>query len=203
MNDPEIIRSVLNGHRDDFRQLVEKYQQRVFRLVIGFVHDKEEAEDITQEVFLRAWQSLNKFRGESSFSTWLHKIAVNICLNYSRKKSANRLVTRISSFFDPEHEKEIQIPLYEDNAEEIIIKEEHSAWLKRALDSLPENQRTAIILSKYDDLPQKEIASVMNLTEGAVEALIQRAKKNLREKLSSGIKTGKERRNDLEYVSNK
>lgn len=188
MNDSEIIRSVLSGNRNDFRKLVERYQQRVFRLVIGFVHDKEEAEDLTQEVFIRAWQSLDKFRGESSFTTWLHRIAINISLNHTRKKSGNLLYGRISAFFGMENEQEIQIPLNEENAEEALIREEHSAWLKRVLDSLPENQRTAIILSKYDDLPQKEIASVMNLTEGAVEALIQRAKKNLREKLSSGKK---------------
>ncbi len=71
-----------------------------------------------------------------------------------------------------------------DNPENIFIRQEHSHWIQKALDSLPENQRTAIILSRYDDLPQKEVAEIMNITEGAVEALLQRAKKNLREKLS-------------------
>lgn len=188
MNDSEVISSVLNGHKDDFRKLIEKYQQRVFRLAIGFVHDREEAEDLTQEIFIKAWQSLDSFRGESSFSTWLHRIGVNICLNHTRKKNRNPLIARISTMLGSQHDNELQIAVYEENAEEIIIKEEHSTWLKKALDSLPGNQRTAIILSKYDDLPQKEIAAVMNLTEGAVEALIQRAKKNLRQKLSASIK---------------
>jgi RNA polymerase sigma-70 factor (ECF subfamily) len=74
-----------------------------------------------------------------------------------------------------------------DDPENIIIRQEHSQWLQKALDSLPENQRTAIVLSKYDDLSQKEIAEIMNTTEGAVEALLQRAKKNLREKLSGSV----------------
>ncbi|HEX2922296.1 MAG TPA: RNA polymerase sigma factor [Bacteroidales bacterium] len=201
MNDPDIIRSVLNGRLDDFRELVERYQQRIFRLIIGYVHNQEEAEDLTQEVFIKAWQSLDKFRGDSSFSTWLHRIAINICLNNTRKNRGNSLIGRLSSFFG--NENQIQIPFFEENAEEILIKEEYKAWLKRALDNLPENQRTAIILSKYDDLPQKEIAAIMNLTEGAVEALIQRAKKNLREKLSPGIKkVKKERRNNTKFVSN-
>lgn len=188
MNDSEIIRSVLNGNRNDFRELVGRYQQGVFRLIIGFVHDRDEAEDLTQDVFIRAWQSLDKFRGESSFSTWLHRIAINTCLNHTRKKNANPFMARISSFFGPEHERELEIPLSEENAEEMIIREEQKEWLRKGLDSLPENQRTAIILSKYDDLSQKEIAAIMNLTEGAVEALIQRAKKNLRQKLASGMK---------------
>ena len=74
-----------------------------------------------------------------------------------------------------------------DDPENIIIKQEHSQWLQKALDSLPESQRTAIVLSKYDDLSQKEIAEILNTTEGAVEALLQRAKKNLREKLSGSV----------------
>lgn len=102
----------------------------------------------------------------------------------------------VSSYFGRTADTELQIPVTEENAEELMIREEHSAWLSRALNSLPENQRTAIVLSKYDDLPQKEIAAVMNLSEGAVEALIQRAKKNLREKLTSGMKkVNKKRRN--------
>lgn len=195
MNDSEILSSVLDGHKDDFRILIEKYQQAVFRIIIGFVHDREEAEDLTQEVFIRAWQSLGKFRGDSSFSTWLHRIAINISLNYSRKMRTKNLAGLISSYLGAAAGTELQIPVNEENAEEMMIREEHSAWLRRALDKLPENQRTAIILSKYDDLPQKEIATVMNLTEGAVEALIQRAKKNLRENLTSGMKkNNKERR---------
>lgn len=196
MNESEILRSVLDGHKDDFRMIIDKYQQVVFRIIIGFVHDREEAEDLTQEVFISAWQSLVKFRGDSSFSTWLHRIAINISLNHTRKKKNMTLTGLVSSYFGRTADTELQIPVTEENAEELMIREEHSAWLSRALNSLPENQRTAIVLSKYDDLPQKEIAAVMNLSEGAVEALIQRAKKNLREKLTSGMKkVNKKRRN--------
>lgn len=188
MDDFEIIQSVLKGNKENFRILVEKYQQVVFRIAIGFVHEKEEAEDLTQEVFIRAWQSLDKFRGDSAFSTWLHRVAVNACLNNARKKHALPVLDRISSFFNPEAEIETDILPKTENPEEIIINKEHGLWLQKALDSLPEKQRIAIILSKYDDLPQKEIASIMHLTEGAVEALLQRAKKNLRDKLSASSK---------------
>jgi RNA polymerase sigma-70 factor (ECF subfamily) len=172
MTDPEIIQSVLKGNKNDFRILVEEYHRIVFRIAIGFVHDKEEAEDITQEVFIRAWQSLGKFRGSSSFSTWLHRIAVNACLNYTRKKSGLPVLKRISLFFNPEAEIQTVILPNTENPEEIIIREEHSQWLQKTLDSLPERQRTAIILSKYDDLSQKEIAAIMNLTEGWQQALL-------------------------------
>lgn len=194
MDDPEIIQSILKGNKENFRILVEKYQQIVFHIAIGFVHDKEEAEDLTQEVFIRAWQSLDKFRGDSAFSTWLHRVAVNACLNNARKKRGMPVLDRISSFFNPEAEIETDVLFRTENPEEIIISKEHSKWLQKALASLPEKQRIAIILSKYDDLPQKEIASIMQLTEGAVEALIQRAKKNLREILSVSSKKFEKKR---------
>jgi RNA polymerase sigma-70 factor (ECF subfamily) len=186
MTDNELIKIILQGDREKFRVFVEKYQQMVFRTCIGFLHNKDDADDLTQEVFIRAYQSLSRFKGESAFSTWLYRIAVNASLNKVRKSSKNFILQRLERFSGQEKGTEHVIaPADPENPENIIIREEHSRWVQKALDSLPENQRTAIILSKYDDLPQKKIAEIMNITEGAVEALLQRAKKNLREKLSA------------------
>jgi len=187
MNENELIKLILQGERDKFRIFVEKYQQLVFRTCIGFVHNKEDADDLTQEVFIQAYQSLPDFKMKSAFSTWLYRIAVNASLNKVRKSAGTSFIQRLESFFIAENKKNSLLTATDtDDPENIIIKKEHSQWLQKALDSLPENQRTAIVLSKYDDLSQKEIAEVMNTTEGAVEALLQRAKKNLREKLSPG-----------------
>ena len=186
MNDIELIKQILDGDRDRFRVLVEQYQHMVFRTCMGFVHNKEDAEDLAQDVFVQTYRSLSGFKGESAFSTWIYRIAVNASLNKIRKSSRNSVFQRLDAFFDQDRNKELVLPLdSSENPEEILIKEEHTVWIRKALDSLPDNQKTAVILSKYDDLPQKEIAEIMNLTEGAVEALLQRAKKSLREKLSS------------------
>lgn len=185
MTDSEIIRSILLGDKEKFRLLVERYQQMVFRTCLGFLHNKEDADDLTQDVFIRAYQSLNRFKGDSAFSTWLYRIAVNASLNKVRKSSKNLILQRIDAFFGAEKSKEAPyLQSNTDDPENILIRQEHVEWVRRALDSLPENQRTAIVLSKYDDLSQKEIAEIMKTTVGAVEALLQRAKKNLREKLS-------------------
>ena len=185
MTDNELIQLILQGDRNKFGIIVENYKQLVFRTCMGFVHDKDDADDLTQEVFIQTYQSLSKFKKESSFSTWLYRIAVNASLNKIRKEQRTSLFQRLESMFMGEVKND---PLFSasdlENPENIFIRQEHSQWIQKALDSLPENQRTAIILSKYDDLPQKEIAEIMNITEGAVEALLQRAKKNLREKLS-------------------
>jgi RNA polymerase sigma-70 factor, ECF subfamily len=186
MSDTEIIRQVLQGNRDIYRELVERYQQMVFRTCMGFLHNKDDADDLTQEIFIRAYLSLAEFKGHSAFSTWIYRIAVNASLNMVRKSSKNNLLLRFGLLPVGENDMPLNLPVPEnENPENILILNEHREWVRRALNSLPENQRTAIVLSKYDELSQKEIAEIMNTTEGAVEALIQRAKTNLREKLSS------------------
>jgi RNA polymerase sigma-70 factor (ECF subfamily) len=191
--DYEIIRLILQGDRNKFRILVEKYQPLVFRTCMGFVHNKDDADDLTQEIFIQVFRSLQSFKGKSSLSTWIYRIALNASLNKVRKSSGNQILQRLDTLFGTGVEKRISFPVYDpDDPESILISQEHKEWVKNALDSLPEKQRTAIILSNYDDLTQKEIAEIMNTTEGAVEALIQRAKKNLRVKLSSGRKKSKQ-----------
>jgi RNA polymerase sigma-70 factor (ECF subfamily) len=188
MNENELIKLILQGERDKFRIFVEKYQKMVFRTCMGFVHNKEDADDLTQEVFIQAYQSLPDFKMKSTFSTWIYRIAVNASLNKVRRSAGTSFFQRLESFFGPENQMAGLLTAVDaDDPENIIIRQEHSQWLQKALDSLPENQRTAIVLSKYDDLSQKEIAEIMNTTEGAVEALLQRAKKNLREKLSGSV----------------
>ncbi len=184
MSDNEVIRLVLKGEREMYRILVDRYQSVIFRTCIGFVHNKEDADDLTQEVFIQAYQSLSGFKGNATFSTWIYRIAVNASLNKVRKSTGNFIVQRLTNL--PEADKELKLSVNEiENPETLLIREEHRKWVQRALDSLPDNQRIAIVLSKYDDLSQKQIAEILNTTEGAVEALIQRAKSNLRKKLSS------------------
>jgi RNA polymerase sigma-70 factor, ECF subfamily len=192
MTDIKLIKLILQGDKEKFRMLVDQYQPMVFRTCMGFLHDKYDAADLTQDIFIQAYQSLHSFKGESAFPTWIYRIAVNASLNRVRKNSGNQVLNRLDSLFGSGRDKEISLPVLDaENPESILIRKEHTQWVQNALDSLPENQRTAIVLSKYDDLPQKEIAEIMKLTEGAVEALIQRAKTNLRVKLSSSYKKNK------------
>jgi RNA polymerase sigma-70 factor (ECF subfamily) len=187
ITDLEIIKQITEGDINQYRILVERYQQMIFRTCMGFLHDRDDADDLVQDIFIQAYQALPQFRQQSSFSTWLYRIAVNAALNKVRKNSRSFLLSYPNSFSESDDRDNTvaNVSDYE-NPEEILIRDEHRAWIQKALDSLPTNQRTALILSKYDDLPQKEIAAIMKTTEGAVEALIQRAKANLRKLLASG-----------------
>jgi RNA polymerase sigma-70 factor (ECF subfamily) len=186
VNESEIIKQIQQGNRNLYKILVEKYQSMIFRTCLGFLHQKDDADDLTQEIFIQAFQSLASFKGNSSFSTWIYRIAINALLNKVRQTSKRNLFQRLDGLFNPEkNNADLLSGIVTENPEDILINEEHRLWVQNALNDLPKNQRIAIVLSKYDDLSQKEIAEIMNTTEGAVEALIQRAKSNLREKLSS------------------
>lgn len=181
MTDSEYIQAVRSGDRPAFKPLVERYQQMVFRTAMGFLHHQEDAEDLTQEIFIRVYQSLDSYSGEAGFSTWLYRITVNHCLNFLRSRKRNSLF----SFAEDLPGQLINKASEEVNPDEQLEENERERQIRNAIDSLSDKQRTAFVLSRYDELPQKEIAQIMNISEGAVEQHLQRAKINLQKKLSS------------------
>jgi RNA polymerase sigma-70 factor (ECF subfamily) len=94
MTDSEIIRLILQGDQDKFRVLVERYQSMIFRTCMGFLHNKDDADDLTQDIFIKSYQSLPGFKGEAAFSTWIYRIAVNASLNKKRKDARNPILQR-------------------------------------------------------------------------------------------------------------
>jgi len=189
MTDQELIEDILSGNSKAYEQLVERYKERVFRLSMGFVHNNEDADDITQEVFINAYFSLRSFKGKSEFSTWLHRITINACLNYIRKQKRLRF---FRSFPSPGNINKLAAGF--ENGENVpgadksLIDRQNSEQVQNAINSLSQKQRIAFILSSYEDMPQKEIAAVMNITVGAVEQLLLRAKINLRKQLADYYK---------------
>ena len=166
-----------------FETILSEYQTGVFRTAIGFVHSKEEAEDLTQEVFLRAYRSWNTFRGDAEISTWLYRITINLCLNHIEQQKRRNFFQFTGDFLNDFFNH----PSEEKNPHQLLEETELKKAIQKAVDTLPEKQRTAFVLSKYDDLSQQEIAAIMEITEGAVEQLLQRAKANLREKLNKNV----------------
>lgn len=175
MQENEIIRSILNGHTDDFTFLVKAHEAAVFRIVMGFVHHKEDAEDITQEVFVKAFQSLDSFAGRSSFSTWLYRIAIHTSLNELKKRKRKRIWSMALDL--------LQFPSGNKDPEQELTGKSEQELIRKAIDTLPGKQRMAFILSRYEELTQREVAQIMELSDGAVEQLLIRARENLKKKL--------------------
>ncbi len=185
MQEAEMVQRILEGEQELFAELVRAHQTLVFRTCMGLTHSQEDAEDLTQEVFISAYQQLNRFKGESKFSTWLYRMAVNASLNHIRNSKKRSIFQRIEGIFtrDKAEAPPAALPVTDNPERQFIATQEREA-IEQAIDALPENQRVAFTLSRYDELPQAEIAVVMGISEGAIEQLLQRAKANLRKKLT-------------------
>jgi RNA polymerase sigma-70 factor (ECF subfamily) len=184
MTETEIIQKLQQGNEQAFKQLVENYQKLVVNTCFGMVHNTEDAEDIAQEVFIEVFRSIQNFRADSKITTWLYRIAVNRSLNFirdnKRKKwvhSIEELVKGISGQVGEIQNINNETPVSE------LENSQRAKILHAAIDSLPENQKAAFTLNKYEDLSYKEISEVMNLSVSSVESLIHRAKIKLQEKL--------------------
>lgn len=180
----EVVERIRSGEQELFGEVVRAHQPLVFTTCLGFTHSREDAEDLTQEVFISAYQQLSRFKGDSKISTWLYRIAVNASLNHMRNSKRRSVFQRIEGLFvrDKAEVQPAAMPLG-DNPEQLLISAQEREAVQQAIDSLPQSQRVAFTLSRYDELPQSEIAAIMSISEGAVEQLLQRAKGNLRKKL--------------------
>lgn len=184
MTEEDLIKGIQAGNEGAFRQLFENYRQRVFNTCNSIVHNATDADDLVQEVFVEIYRSSGKFRGESRLSTWIYRIAINKGLNHMRQQSRRKWYQSIENLTGLNLQQTIQSPGIRQPDTELEEKQ-RAQQLHAAIDDLPENQRTAFLLNKYEDLSYMEIAEVMNTSHSAVESLIHRAKTNLQKKLYS------------------
>ena len=185
MTDKELIERIINKDGKAFKELVQRYEHTVFKTCIGFLHNKEEAEELTQDVFVEVYQSIERFRQEAKLSTWLYRVSVNKSLNYLKKTKKERAILSLESFVRIDN-GELRIDNGEfgsEHGETRMDNEEKAMMLEKSLDSLPPNQKIAFTLNKYDEMAYKDIAEVMDMSVSSVESLIHRAKLNLQKKL--------------------
>lgn len=189
MTDKELIDDILDHNSQRaFEELVGRYQELVVKTCKGFVNSYADAEDIAQEVFIEVYESLQGFRSEAKLSTWIYRIAVNKSLNFVRKNKREKLFRSIETFFTSNNSEDepMQIEDRSNNkADSNIERSENKRLLKESINRLPENQRIAFILSKYQELSYKEIAAVMEVSLSSVESLLFRAKTNLQKHILS------------------
>ena len=176
---PELVEQLQRGDESAFRKLVDDYEAMVYNTVVGIVQNEEDADDVTQEVFIQVYQSISSFKGESKLSTWLYRIAVTKALDHEKRKKRKKRFAFLESLFGNAKE-EIIHPADFHHPGIVLENKEKAGELFSALKQLPDNQRTAFTLHKLEGLSYLEIAAVMELTLSAVESLMGRAKTNLR-----------------------
>jgi RNA polymerase sigma-70 factor, ECF subfamily len=180
--DQQLVRRVQAGDKSAFNLLVLKYQHRVLKLVGRFVNDSAEAEDVAQEAFIKAYRALASFRGDSAFYTWLYRIAINTAKN-ALVSNRRRPVDFDLDLQDPEQYDRHARLKDADTPEGVLLTEEIRTVVERAMEQLPEDLRTAIVLRELEGLSYEEIAEAMDCPVGTVRSRIFRAREAIDKKL--------------------
>ena len=160
------------GEREAFDRLIQRHQRDVYRLCYRYVNNHHDANDLAQDVFLKAYRAIGRFRGDSSFATWLYRIAVNTCLNF---RSARRPDTE---------ELPEALPDRRPGAPDRLMSEERSRLVRKAVTALPERQRATLILKVYHDLTHEEVARILGSSVGTVKANLFHALANLKKQFN-------------------
>ena len=187
MNESELISLLKKKDREAFKVIVQTWQNMVYNTALGILQNQEDAEDIAQEVFIQVFESIATFKEQSKFSTWLYRITISKAMDHIRKKKTKKRFAFIQSLYGKNDGVMIEPPEFFHPGVSLENKE-NAAALFKAIEKLPVNQKTAFVLSRLEGLSYLEISDVMNLSNSAVDALLQRAKKNLQGSLSEYYK---------------
>ena len=183
VTEQELVSAAKAGDQQAFEQLVQDNQNRIYSLAVRLAGDREEAFDLAQEAFVKAWQGLPAFQGESSFATWIYRLATNVCIDYLRKQKRRRQVESEVSLDDEELSWTEPADWSQDPHRQLERSEQGRA-LARGLEALPEQQRQILVLRELSGLSYQEIAEKLNLDLGTVKSRIARARMALRKILA-------------------
>src|SRR5262245_46153317 len=175
LDEPALVAACLAGQAGAFDLIVERHRRPVYQLCYRYVGNHEDASDLAQDVFLRAYRGLRNFRGQSSLSTWLYRIAVNVCLNRVATKTPQTASIETRQFVD----------VHTESAPETMLKAERGARVRAAIAQLPPKQRSTLILRMYHELSHQQIAEALGSSVGAVKANFFHALGNLKKLLQN------------------
>lgn len=178
LDEADLVQACLAGRSGAFDLIVERHRRPVYQLCYRFVGNHEDASDLSQEVFLRAYRGLGAFRGGSSLATWLYRIGVNLCLNRVSRKTSPTETLDARQHVDTRSE----------SASDRVLREERGVQVRRAIAALPPKQRATLVLRMYHELSHEEIAGVLGSSVGAVKANFFHALGNLKKQLREGVK---------------
>jgi RNA polymerase sigma-70 factor (ECF subfamily) len=185
LSSEDLMARIARGDDDAFEILVNRHQTSVLNLIYRFIGDRMQAKDLAQEVFLRIWQAAGGYQPKAKFTTWIYRITANLCFNELRSARRKKWFSFNRFDEDGEHTFEETLTDSAPSAEDLLLSKERSRQISDALQGLPENQRMALILKRYDDLSYQEIAQIIGCSVSAVESLLARAKRSLQKKLKN------------------
>ena len=179
MDEQILIEKLKQGDEAAFKEVVETWQNMVYNTALGILQNAEDAEDVAQEAFVQAFESVKTFKAESKFSTWLYRITVSKALDHLRRKKRKKRFAYLQSLFGTDSEAIAEKPDFHHPGVALDNKE-RAAVLFKAINQLPENQKIAFTLHKLEGLSYHEVSEVMKTSLSSVESLMHRAKTNLK-----------------------
>jgi RNA polymerase sigma-70 factor (ECF subfamily) len=188
VNDAEVMLRVRAGDESAFDYLLQKYRRPMVSFMYRMTRNSGAAEDLAQEVFLRVYRSRESYEPQAKFTTWLYRIATNLAVNYARDTRHDRPENTVS-LDEPDTETGRTVDVADGAlpAEEMIVRRERMAAIRQRVQALPERQKTAVIMHKYQQMDYRQIAEVMKLSESATKSLLFRAYETLREQLKEFV----------------
>ena len=180
--DAAMVKAVLGGDSTAYRGLVEKYQTRVYSMVYGMVRNREDARDLTQEAFVKAFNNLKSFRLEASFYTWLYRIAMNVAIDHTRKRKRREVSGFEEDIANRDADGGIDEVHHVDNPSRSLERKQLYTKIMDSLEKLPADQKQVIILRELEGLSYKEISDVMGIPEGTVMSRLFYARKKMQKR---------------------
>ena len=182
-SDHELVRLVLDGDGTAYRGLVERYQGRIYNVCYGMVRNPEDAKDLAQDAFVKAFKNLHRFRLESSFYTWLCRIAMNVSIDWLRRQKVRKAEAFDEGIASRDSSGVISLAHHRNDPGKDLERKRIYAAILDALDELPEDQRHVVVLLEIEGMAYKEIASVLDIPEGTVMSRLYYARKKLQSSL--------------------
>ena len=179
--DHELIAMVLAGDQDSYTALVERYSSLVYTVAVRILGDEDDADDVAQETFVRAYRALGRFRGDSKFSSWIYRITVNRALTHLKRRKRRPMTVELSAA--PRVESEVRSRRVDENPEQLVLDDEFRAQVREAVDELPGHYRAAITLFYLEEKSYKEVAAILGVPMGTLKTHLHRARSLLRETL--------------------
>jgi RNA polymerase sigma-70 factor (ECF subfamily) len=188
LSDAQIMLQVKAGDDSAFEYLVQKYRRPMVNFMFRMAHNNAAAEDLAQEVFLRVYRSRESYEASAKFTTWLYRIATNLAVNHARDTRHERPENTVS-LDEPDQESghTMDLPDRRPSAEATIVQRERLAAIRQRVQALPERQRMAVVMHKYQQMEYRQIADVLKLSESATKSLLFRAYETLREQLKEFV----------------